>query len=84
MGLVIASIHERRDEYRKELNRPDAVGGRGRGKLRDAARQGDRSIGRWGRGTSHGTPCREPDRAGRHHQTQYSIRQCPSDLLTSV
>jgi CPA2 family monovalent cation:H+ antiporter-2 len=36
MGLVIASIHERRDEYRKELNRPDALGGRRR--LRDAAR----------------------------------------------
>jgi CPA2 family monovalent cation:H+ antiporter-2 len=30
MGLVIASIHERRDEYRKELNRPDALGGRRR------------------------------------------------------
>ena len=28
MGLVIASIHERRDEFRKELNRPDAMGGR--------------------------------------------------------
>jgi CPA2 family monovalent cation:H+ antiporter-2 len=28
MGLVIASIHERRDEYRKELNRPEAMGGR--------------------------------------------------------
>jgi CPA2 family monovalent cation:H+ antiporter-2 len=26
MGLVIASIHERRDEYRKALNRPDALG----------------------------------------------------------
>ena len=26
MGLVIASIHERRDEYRRELNRPDALG----------------------------------------------------------
>jgi CPA2 family monovalent cation:H+ antiporter-2 len=36
MGLVIASIHERRDEYRKELNRPDAVGGRRR--MRDAGR----------------------------------------------
>jgi len=36
MGLVIASIHERRDEFRKELNRPDALGGRRR--LRDAAR----------------------------------------------
>jgi CPA2 family monovalent cation:H+ antiporter-2 len=34
MGLVIASIHERRDEFRKELNRPDALGGRRR--LRDA------------------------------------------------
>ena len=30
MGLVIASIHERRDEYRQELNRPDSLGGRGR------------------------------------------------------
>ena len=28
MGLVIASIHERRDEFRRELNRPDALGGR--------------------------------------------------------
>ena len=28
MGLVIASIHERRDEFRKELNRPEALGGR--------------------------------------------------------
>jgi len=35
MGLVIASIHERRDEYRKALNRPDALGGRRR-RLRDA------------------------------------------------
>jgi len=30
MGLVIASIHERRDEYRKLLNRPEALGGRTR------------------------------------------------------
>jgi CPA2 family monovalent cation:H+ antiporter-2 len=30
MGLVIASIHERRDEYRQDLNRPDALGGRTR------------------------------------------------------
>lgn len=30
MGLVIASIHERRDEFRAELNRPDALGGRRR------------------------------------------------------
>ena len=30
MGLVIASIHERRDDYRKLLNRPDALGARGR------------------------------------------------------
>ena len=28
MGLVIASIHERRDEFRKSLNRPEALGGR--------------------------------------------------------
>jgi CPA2 family monovalent cation:H+ antiporter-2 len=38
MGLVIASIHERRDEYRKVLNRPDALGGR-RKRLRDASRR---------------------------------------------
>ncbi|MBI1405386.1 MAG: potassium transporter TrkA [Caulobacter sp.] len=30
MGLVIASIHERRDEYRKALNRPNALSGRRR------------------------------------------------------
>jgi len=30
MGLVIASIHERRDEFRAALNRPDAMGGRAR------------------------------------------------------
>ncbi len=30
MGLVIASIHERRDEFRKELNRPESLGGRRR------------------------------------------------------
>ncbi len=30
MGLVIASIHERRDEFRQMLNRPDALGGRRR------------------------------------------------------
>jgi len=30
MGLVIASIHERRDEYRAALNRPEALGGRTR------------------------------------------------------
>ncbi|MGZ5931041.1 MAG: cation:proton antiporter domain-containing protein [Rhizomicrobium sp.] len=30
MGLVIASIHERRDEFRRELNNPDALGGRTR------------------------------------------------------
>jgi CPA2 family monovalent cation:H+ antiporter-2 len=38
MGLVIASIHERRDEYRKALNRPDALGARGR-RARDALRR---------------------------------------------
>jgi len=37
MGLVIASIHERRDEFRKDLNRPDALGGRMR-RFRNAAR----------------------------------------------
>jgi CPA2 family monovalent cation:H+ antiporter-2 len=30
MGLVIASIHEKRDEFRKLLNRPEALGGRRR------------------------------------------------------
>ncbi|MDB5467685.1 MAG: kef-type transport system, rane component [Phenylobacterium sp.] len=30
MGLVIASIHERRDEFRTALNRPDSMGGRAR------------------------------------------------------
>jgi CPA2 family monovalent cation:H+ antiporter-2 len=30
MGLVIASIHERRDEIRKRLNRPESLGGRAR------------------------------------------------------
>jgi CPA2 family monovalent cation:H+ antiporter-2 len=37
MGLVIAGIHERRDEYRRQLNRPDALGGRIR-RARDSAR----------------------------------------------
>lgn len=37
MGLVIASIHERRDEFRTFLNRPDALGGRTR-RARDALR----------------------------------------------
>ena len=36
MGLVIASVHEKRDEFRKALNRPEALGGRR--KLRDAGR----------------------------------------------
>jgi CPA2 family monovalent cation:H+ antiporter-2 len=36
MGLVIASIHERRDEFRKLLNRPEALGGRRR--MRDGPR----------------------------------------------
>ena len=39
MGLVIASIHERRDEIRKQLNRPDALGARAR-RARDALRGG--------------------------------------------
>ncbi|MDB5476287.1 MAG: kef-type transport system, rane component [Phenylobacterium sp.] len=30
MGLVIASIHERRDGFRAELNRPESLGGRRR------------------------------------------------------
>ena len=39
MGLVIASIHERRDVFRKMLNRPDALGGRVR-RARDAMKRG--------------------------------------------
>ncbi len=35
MGLVIASIHERRDEFRKALNRPESLGGRTRGFRRE-------------------------------------------------
>jgi CPA2 family monovalent cation:H+ antiporter-2 len=38
MGLVIASIHEKRDEYRKSLNRPQALGARVR-RARDAVRK---------------------------------------------
>jgi CPA2 family monovalent cation:H+ antiporter-2 len=34
MGLVIASIHERRDDFRKALNRPEALGGRRRARDR--------------------------------------------------
>jgi CPA2 family monovalent cation:H+ antiporter-2 len=34
MGLVIASVHEKRDEIRKDLNRPEALGARVR-KARD-------------------------------------------------
>jgi CPA2 family monovalent cation:H+ antiporter-2 len=36
MGLIIASIHERRDEFRKALNRPEALGGRTRRFRREA------------------------------------------------
>ncbi len=38
MGLVIASIHERRDDYRKTLNRPEALGAKGR-RARDALKR---------------------------------------------
>ena len=38
MGLVIASIHERRDEFRKALNRPESLGGRSRRFQRRARR----------------------------------------------
>jgi CPA2 family monovalent cation:H+ antiporter-2 len=38
MGLVIASIHERRDEFRSALNRPDSLGGRSRRFQRDRGR----------------------------------------------
>lgn len=37
MGLIIASIHERRDEFRQVLNRPEALGGRTRRARRAAA-----------------------------------------------
>ena len=30
MGLIIASIHERRDEFRAALNGPHSLGGRAR------------------------------------------------------
>lgn len=36
MGLIIASIHERRDEFRKSLNRPEALGARVRRYRRSA------------------------------------------------
>ncbi len=36
MGLVIASIHERRDEFRAQLNRPESLGGRSRRFRREA------------------------------------------------
>ena len=36
MGLVIASIHERRDEFRTQLNRPESLGGRTRRFRREA------------------------------------------------
>jgi CPA2 family monovalent cation:H+ antiporter-2 len=36
MGLVIASVHEKRDEIRKDLNRPEALGARVR-RARDRA-----------------------------------------------
>jgi CPA2 family monovalent cation:H+ antiporter-2 len=36
MGLVIASVHEKRDEIRKSLNRPEALGARVR-RARDRA-----------------------------------------------
>ncbi len=38
MGLVIASVHEKRDEIRKQLNRPEALGARVR-KARDRRAQ---------------------------------------------
>ena len=38
MGLVIASIHERRDLFRQALNRPDSLGGRSRRHRRDRNR----------------------------------------------
>jgi CPA2 family monovalent cation:H+ antiporter-2 len=34
MGLVIASIHERRDAFRTELNRPESLGGRTKARRR--------------------------------------------------
>jgi monovalent cation:H+ antiporter-2, CPA2 family len=40
MGLIIASVHEKRDEFRKALNRPEALGARMR-TARDRLAQGD-------------------------------------------
>jgi len=42
MGLVIASIHERRDGFRAELNRPEALGGRRRSLRRNAGESAPR------------------------------------------
>jgi CPA2 family monovalent cation:H+ antiporter-2 len=42
MGLVIASVHERRDGFRAELNRPEALGGRRRGLRRNAGESAPR------------------------------------------
>ncbi len=39
MGLIIASIHERRDEFRKALNQPESLGGRTRRFRRPTASQ---------------------------------------------
>ena len=36
MGVIIASIYKRRDEFRKELNNPDVLGGRTRRWLRNS------------------------------------------------
>jgi len=41
MGLIIASIHEKRDEYRRDLNRPQALSARGR-RARDATMRRER------------------------------------------
>jgi CPA2 family monovalent cation:H+ antiporter-2 len=40
MGLVIASIHQKRDDIRKDLNRPEALGARIRRVRASAARRG--------------------------------------------
>jgi CPA2 family monovalent cation:H+ antiporter-2 len=42
MGLVIASVHERRDGFRAELNRPESLGGRRRGLRRNAGESAPR------------------------------------------
>ena len=41
MGLVIASIHQKRDDIRKDLNRPEALGAKMRRVRAQTARRGN-------------------------------------------